>query len=168
MKSDRYSWAIELLDVRPDDRVLEVGCGPGIGIEMIRGLLTSGTVVGIDRSATAIERASKRNGDAMKTGIVELVRCELAELSVAVPFTKVLAVNVNVFWTSTALPELTALAAATAASARICLGFETPGDEPALEVAATAAKNLALAGFVDIESHVSRTGVVAVLAAPPG
>jgi ubiquinone/menaquinone biosynthesis C-methylase UbiE len=39
---------IEVLDVQPNDRVLEVGFGPGVAIELVAAELTSGKVVGID------------------------------------------------------------------------------------------------------------------------
>ena len=28
----RNAWAVSLLDVRPEDRVLEIGLGPGVGV----------------------------------------------------------------------------------------------------------------------------------------
>ena len=30
---ERNQWTLDLLDLRPDDRVLEIGFGPGIAIE---------------------------------------------------------------------------------------------------------------------------------------
>lgn len=35
---DAAAQVIELLDVRPDDRVLEVGFGPGVAIQLLRGM----------------------------------------------------------------------------------------------------------------------------------
>ena len=49
--------AIGLLDVRPDDRVLEVGFGPGVGI---------------DRSREMVEQATARNAEAIGRGVVDL------------------------------------------------------------------------------------------------
>lgn len=31
----RNQWAVELLEVRPDDRILEVGFGPGVAVAVI-------------------------------------------------------------------------------------------------------------------------------------
>jgi cyclopropane fatty-acyl-phospholipid synthase-like methyltransferase len=43
----RISWAIDQLAVEPDDRVLEVGCGRGIGVELVSQRLGAGHVTGI-------------------------------------------------------------------------------------------------------------------------
>src|SRR5207237_3803887 len=49
--------AIELLDVRPADKVLDIGFGPGVGIQLLAGLVSSGRIVGIDDSAEMVEQA---------------------------------------------------------------------------------------------------------------
>src|SRR5262249_12503284 len=43
---ERNRRTIELLDIQPDDRVLEIGFGPGLAIEMAARLARSGCVVG--------------------------------------------------------------------------------------------------------------------------
>src|SRR5262245_40626176 len=66
--------AIALLDVHPHDRVLEIGFGPGVGIELLASLLSSGRVAGVDDSEEMVEQARVRNAEAIKTGRVELRR----------------------------------------------------------------------------------------------
>ncbi|HMF05224.1 MAG TPA: SAM-dependent methyltransferase, partial [Acidimicrobiia bacterium] len=46
----RNVWAAGLLDVQPEDRVLEIGFGPGIAIEATAGRATRGLVAGVDHS----------------------------------------------------------------------------------------------------------------------
>lgn len=66
--------AIALLDVQPHDSVLEIGFGPGVGIELVASMLSSGRVAGVDASAEMVEQARVRNAEALKTGRVKLRR----------------------------------------------------------------------------------------------
>jgi ubiquinone/menaquinone biosynthesis C-methylase UbiE len=63
---------IELLDIHPDDEVLEVGYGPGVAIQLIAAKLSSGNVAGIDCSAVMMQQATVRNADAVESGRIEL------------------------------------------------------------------------------------------------
>ena len=87
---------LALLDVRPDDRVLEVGFGGGSLLASIAALATRGTVTGVDFSPEIVERAVRRFGS---QGHIE-VRCADAS---ALPypdgrFTKACTVNTIYFW----------------------------------------------------------------------
>src|SRR3984957_11193207 len=60
----RIRWVVSLLDVRPADRVLEIGFGPGVAIaELARA--GAGHVYGVDHSAVMLRQASKRNAAAI-------------------------------------------------------------------------------------------------------
>lgn len=63
---------VELLDLRGDERVLEVGFGPGVGISEVAARLPSGSVAGIDPSQTMNEEAAARNQAAVDEGRVDL------------------------------------------------------------------------------------------------
>src|SRR5262249_8682109 len=85
---------IELLDIHPDDEVLEVGYGPGVAMQLIAAKLSSGKVAGIDCSAVMMQQATARNAAAVESGRIEL-RLGLVE---AMPFgdntfDKALAIN---------------------------------------------------------------------------
>ena len=69
---------VELLDVHPNDRVLEVGYGPGVAIQLIAAKLSSGKVAGIDCSAEMMQQATARNAADVESGRIEL---RLAQLS---------------------------------------------------------------------------------------
>ena len=47
-------WVIELLDVGPDENVLEVGFGPGVGIQLLAKRAAAGYVAGIDPSVEMV------------------------------------------------------------------------------------------------------------------
>ena len=60
---EHVRWVVETLGVGPDDHLLEIGCGPGVAVALICERLVSGRIVAIDRSATAISRATRRNAE---------------------------------------------------------------------------------------------------------
>ncbi|MGA7923469.1 MAG: methyltransferase domain-containing protein [Thermoplasmata archaeon] len=66
--------AVELLAPRPEARVLEIGFGPGVGLQDLLGRVTLGHVSGIDPSETMGRAAARRNRRALGTGRLELFR----------------------------------------------------------------------------------------------
>jgi cyclopropane fatty-acyl-phospholipid synthase-like methyltransferase len=54
---------VEVLDVAPADRVLEIGCGHGVAVSLICARLGRGRITAIDRSPKMIAMARKRNRD---------------------------------------------------------------------------------------------------------
>lgn len=92
-------WTINLLEIQPTDHVLEIGFGPGHGIQQAASLATQGRVAGLDFSHTMLEQASQRNAMAIDSGLVEL--CVGDATSLLYPentFHKVFATNVIYFW----------------------------------------------------------------------
>jgi ubiquinone/menaquinone biosynthesis C-methylase UbiE len=90
---------VELLDIRPDDRVLEVGFGPGLAVARAAELASAGKVVGIDHSELMLRQASRRNAGVIRAGRVELLVGSAGDLPrFDGPFDKVFAVNVFMFW----------------------------------------------------------------------
>src|SRR5664279_858249 len=58
---NNYDTLIKDLDVRADDKILEIGYGPGIGINLIAGICKSCTIHGIDFSKLMYRRANELN-----------------------------------------------------------------------------------------------------------
>jgi SAM-dependent methyltransferase len=97
--SERFVWAVDTLQVRPADRLLEVGCGHGVAVSLVCERLTTGTITAIDRSPKMIEMATRRNREHVATGraVLEAVALEDADLDDR-RFDKVFAFNVAPFW----------------------------------------------------------------------
>ena len=74
MSLDRFlpAWVLDLLDVDPSDSVLEVGSGPGVGLELAAARAHAGRVVGVDPSEAMLEMAHRRNRARIEVGRVEL------------------------------------------------------------------------------------------------
>jgi ubiquinone/menaquinone biosynthesis C-methylase UbiE len=93
------AWVIDLLQVRPGDKVLEVGFGPGVGIQLLTSSASAGYVAGVDPSKEMVAQATTRNKKAIENGRVGLRHGSVASL----PFTdntfdKALAINSMQVW----------------------------------------------------------------------
>jgi len=121
----RVQWALEVLPLRATDRVLEIGCGNGVALSLICAELTSGRITGVDRSATAIASAEKRNAAYVRAGRLSLVHAALSDAPIEGPFDLALAINVNAFWIDPER-ELAAVRQVLAPSGRLLLFYEPP------------------------------------------
>ena len=144
---DRVAWAVDQLDLRPDARVLEIGTGPGAAAELVCRRLTRGFLLGIDRSAVAIQRSTRRNQASLDAGRLELRRCTLAELEVPDGSLDVaFSVNVNLFWTGPAQLELYLLFRALRPGGRLHLLYG-PGPGDPTDALATVRRSLEASPF---------------------
>ena len=90
---------IDALDIQPDDRMLEIGCGPGDAVRMALSCAPSGHIYGLDRSAVMIGQARRRNARASAAGRADFVVASFDQ--VPLPdgqLDKVLGINVVYFW----------------------------------------------------------------------
>jgi protein-L-isoaspartate O-methyltransferase len=103
-------WAVELMDPQPGDNVLEIGCGPGYGAELICQRLTAGKLFAIDRSESGVDRTRRRNQRFVDSGRLTVRQIDLATLRVPVKrLHKVFAFNVNLFWVRSCADEVALL-----------------------------------------------------------
>lgn len=153
---ERLTWAVALLDVRPGDHVLEVGCGRGVAATLICEQLQTGRLVAIDRSAKAIEAARLRNAAHVEAGRASFRHAALAGADLAGErFDKVLAVNVNTFWLR-AEAELAVLRRSLTPAGRLLLVYELPGPEKRTSVLTRARRVLEAEGFAVLAVHAPR------------
>jgi SAM-dependent methyltransferase len=98
-ESDRLRWAAQVVNPAPDARLLEVGCGHGVLISLLCDRLTTGSVLGLDRSPTMVAAATRRNAAHVTAGraVVRHSAFEEADLPVGA-YDAVVAFNVRAFW----------------------------------------------------------------------
>lgn len=96
--SERQKKIVENIGVRPDDRVLEIGCGQGVAATYICEQLDGGRYVGLDRSPKMIRAAARRNEKHVESGKAEFIVSEMEDANLGVwRFDKILAVRVGMF-----------------------------------------------------------------------
>lgn len=95
---ERNNWTVSLLDLAPDNHVLEIGSGPGLSLKACAGKLATGQVTGIDHAETMIAQAQKRLAPELRAGTVKLVRGDFAEIDrLKTRFDRIFSVNVIQF-----------------------------------------------------------------------
>ncbi|CAA9451714.1 MAG: hypothetical protein AVDCRST_MAG78-3480 [uncultured Rubrobacteraceae bacterium] len=141
----RNAWAVSLLDVRRDDRVLELGFGPGLAIREISRLAAEGYVCGIDHSELMLRWARRRNADGLRRGVVDLRLGSIDELpAFDALFDKILVVNTMVFG-SEPVARLTELRRLLRPGGLIALAYQPRGPGATDETAAAKGREIAVA-----------------------
>jgi ubiquinone/menaquinone biosynthesis C-methylase UbiE len=96
--SERLRAVVEQLQVGPNDRVLEVGCGHGVAATLVCERLEGGHLTAIDRSPKMIEAARRRNAAYVEAGKAEFLVAALEDLDLGDRrFNKIFAVRVGLF-----------------------------------------------------------------------
>jgi cyclopropane fatty-acyl-phospholipid synthase-like methyltransferase len=166
--ADRLVWAVDTLGLRPTDRVLEVGCGHGVAVSLVCERLDGGNITAIDRSATMVEAASRRNADHVAAGRAsfQAVSLRAADLGDA-RFDKVFAVNVGAFLRGDPARELRIVRDHLAPGGRLHLTYQPPAPAEAEATAARLSAALTDHGFTvaDLVVHELPTGRVASVVA---
>lgn len=155
-------WGVELLELRGNDKVLEIGFGPGIAIEVLAGRAPDIRITGIDPSSEMVRQAAWRNAAAIAGGMVDL-RQGSAD---ALPFDDrtfeaALAINSMQVWPD-AMAGLREIRRVAKAGARLALVF-TPRSGQAR---AGVTELLAEAGFVEARLVEGEPGFAALARRP--
>lgn len=92
-------WTVSLLNIQPEDQILELGFGAGRAIELVAAQIPNGQVSGIDISQAMVHAASRRNARAIKNGQVSLCQGDLTNLPFPdEQFNKVFSIQTLYFW----------------------------------------------------------------------
>ncbi|UHQ23855.1 class I SAM-dependent methyltransferase [Lysobacter sp. 5GHs7-4] len=143
---ERLSWMREVLDPRPADAVLELGCGNGVLAALLLPALPRGHYLGLDRSPSAIAASVWRNSDAVASGAAGFRVADIAKAEPERRYDRIVAVNLNLFWTGDA-PELTRMREWLAPHGRLYLAYQPPGADALVRIEAALRANLTRQGY---------------------
>jgi trans-aconitate methyltransferase len=144
----RIRWAVDVMDVQPGDSVLEIGCGPGAGAELICARLETGKLFAIDRSESGVDRTKRRNKKYVDAGRLTVRQIDLATLRVPVKrLNKVFAFNVNLFWVRDCADEVALLHERVLPGGAVYLFYEANRPELVPTIVRKASAALQKSGF---------------------
>jgi cyclopropane fatty-acyl-phospholipid synthase-like methyltransferase len=146
---NRFAWAVDTMNLQPNDNILEIGCGVGLAIPEVLQYLPAGHLIAIDQSASMIMHAQKRCEAMMKNGRVDIREITLRKANFdAATFDRVMAFNVNLFWTGHAVAELKLIQSWLKPGGKVFLLFSPPSPTGAGRIITAAERNLRAGGFV--------------------
>jgi cyclopropane fatty-acyl-phospholipid synthase-like methyltransferase len=96
--SPRLAAIVDALPLEPHLRVLEIGCGPGAAARAVAARLTTGHILAVDRSATAVAQARAACADEIASGRMSVRRAAAEDfvlLAGEEPYDLVFAVRVG-------------------------------------------------------------------------
>ncbi|HMO81245.1 MAG TPA: class I SAM-dependent methyltransferase [Pyrinomonadaceae bacterium] len=139
---ERIEWAVRLLDVKPDDRIMEIGCGRGHAIGPICERLTTGHLTAIDRSPKMAEAARLAHPDHISGGKVRVVNAAIPGLGLyGGKYDKIFLFNINAFWMDP-VEELREVRGLLKRDGRFYIFHQPPPGLEASEYAEAFARNL--------------------------
>lgn len=97
--NERLRLVVDQVNILPNERVLEIGCGHGVAATLVCRRLQGGQFTAIDRSRKMIEAATRRNAEYVAAGKAEFIVGKLEDVDLgARRFDKIFAVRVGLFY----------------------------------------------------------------------
>jgi cyclopropane fatty-acyl-phospholipid synthase-like methyltransferase len=96
--SPRLAEIVAALPLQPQLRVLEIGCGPGAAARAVAAQLSTGHILAIDRSATAIAQARKNAAAEIASGRLSVRQVAIEDFTLLPdekPFDLVFAIRIG-------------------------------------------------------------------------
>jgi ubiquinone/menaquinone biosynthesis C-methylase UbiE len=92
-------WGLSHIEIKPNDKILDVGCGGGRTINKLAALASAGKVYGIDYSEGSVAAARRANARWIEIERVEIQTGSVSQLSFANDkFDLVTAIETHLFW----------------------------------------------------------------------
>jgi ubiquinone/menaquinone biosynthesis C-methylase UbiE len=152
------TWVLDLLEINPSDSILEVGSGPGLGLQLAAERVPQGKVIGVDRSETMLEMARLRNRSLIESERVELHLGSVEKLPVEdAIFDKAMTMNSLHLWPDP-VAGLKEIRRTLRVGGRIAIAIT----RFSYASSAKFESQLMEAGFTDISVHTSESGTCAI------
>jgi ubiquinone/menaquinone biosynthesis C-methylase UbiE len=92
-------WGLSHVSIKPNDKVLDVGCGGGRTIHKLAVAASAGKVYGIDYSEQSVTAARRANAHWIEIGLVDIQQGSVSQLPFANDiFDLVTAIETHLFW----------------------------------------------------------------------
>lgn len=153
----RARWTLSLLEIQSGDTLLDVGCGPGVALQMALETPALSMATGVDHSATVLSQARRRLAGRRYARRTELVHGVLDDPRLeGRQFDRICSMNVIQFF-----PDKTAALARMAAllkpGGRLAITYQPRGSSPTREavlaMADTVSGALRRSGLINVRSE---------------
>jgi trans-aconitate methyltransferase len=110
-------------------RVVEIGCGPGVGLNALLSAYPQAQVIGVDRSDVVLAAARRRNKEALGQGRLTLVEGDVSSAGRYQPIDVAIAVHVLYFWPEP-VDQLRLILSMLAPGGTLAIGYELRSNMP--------------------------------------
>lgn len=92
-------WGLSHVSIRPNDTILDVGCGGGRTLAKLAAIATGGRIYGIDYSEESVAASKRTNRTAIEAGRMEILHASVSQLPFPDDmFDVVTAVETHYYW----------------------------------------------------------------------
>lgn len=92
-------WALDFLELYPESRVLDIGCGGGETLRRMTGYIKGGRLTGVDHSPLSVKMSAARNRESVDAGKMEIICASVSELPFEDDsFDRIITVESFYFW----------------------------------------------------------------------
>lgn len=154
-------WLVDLLDLAPQSRILEVGFGPGVALAALLARAPDGFVAGIDVSDLMVQQARTRHAEAVAAGRLDVRRGDAAALPYGdATFDRACGTHVIYFWPDP-VAAVRELRRVLRPGGTLALAYQERGHMPPIALRTTGQIAARLYGPGEVEEVVRAAGFAA-------